>query len=94
MAATLHALRRQSLTIRVVPLSPLETGRAVFETLLGKDALIEPDQLRTPRPVAVQTKAALPTGFLVLGAVLLAVLALNERFTGRLGLPDARRSPA
>jgi hypothetical protein len=94
LARTLHALRRESLTIRVVPLSPLQTGRAVFETVLGKDALIEPDQLRTPRPVAVQTKAALPVGFLVLGGLLLALLALNERFAGRLGLPQTRREPA
>lgn len=94
LARTLHALRRQSLTIRVVPLSPLQTGRAVFETLLGKDALIEPDQLRTPRAVAVRTKAALPVGFLVLGGLLLAVLALNERFAGRLGLPRTRGEPA
>ena len=65
-----------------------------LETLLGKDALIEPDQLRTPRPVAVQTKAALPVGFLVLGGLLLAVLALNERFAGRLGLPRTRSEPA
>jgi hypothetical protein len=94
LARTLHALRRQSLTIRVVPLSPLQAGRSVFETLLGQDALIEPDQLRTPQRVAVQTQATLPVEFLVLGGVLLAVLALNERLTGRLGLPGTRRRPA
>lgn len=94
LARTLHALRRQSLTIRVVPLSPLQTGRTVFETLLGKEALIEPSQLRTPERVAVKTKAALPVGFLVLCGILLAVLAANERFAGRLGLPRVRREPA
>jgi hypothetical protein len=94
LARTLHSLRRQSLTIRVVPLSPLQTSRSVFETLLGKDALIEPSQLQTPRRVAVETKAALPTEFLLLGGILLAVLAANERFAGRLGLPRARKEPA
>jgi len=94
LARTLHALRRQSLTIRVVPLSPLEAGRTVFETLLGQDALIEPSQLRNPQRVAVKTQAALPVGFLVLGGILLAVLAANERFAGRLGLPPMRRQRA
>jgi hypothetical protein len=94
LARTLHSLRRQSLTIRVVPLSPLQTGRAVFETLLGEDAFIEPTQLRTPERVAVKTQAALPVGFLVFGVLLLAVLAANERFAGRLGLPRPRREPA
>lgn len=94
LARTLHALRGQSLTIRVVPLSPLQTSRSVFETLLGKDALIEPAQLQTPRRVAVETKAALPAEFLLLGGILLAVLAANERFAGRLGLPRARKKPA
>jgi hypothetical protein len=94
LARTLHTLRRQSLTIRVVPLSPLKTGRTVFETLLGKDALIEPSQLRNPQRVAVKTQAPLPTGFLVLGGILLAVLATHERLAGRLGLPRTRRQPA
>lgn len=93
LARTLHALRRQSLTIRVVPLSALQTSRSVFETVLGKDALIEPAQLQTPQRVAVETKAALPAEFLLLGGILLAVLAANERFAGRLGLPRVRKEP-
>lgn len=94
LARTLHALRRQSLTIRVVPLSPLRAGRSVFETLLGKEALIEPAQLEIPQRVTVKTEASLPVGFLILGGILLAVLAANERFAGRLGLPHASREPA
>jgi hypothetical protein len=94
LARTLHELKRQSLVVRVVALSPLQAGRAVFETLLGKDALIEPSQLRNPQRVTVKTQSALPTGFLVLGGILLAVLAANERFAGRLGLPRMRRQHA
>ena len=94
LARTLHELRGQSLTIRVVPLSPLQTSRSVFETLLGEDALIEPAQLQTPQRVTVETKAALPAEFLLLGGILLAVLAANERFAGRLGLPRAGKEPA
>lgn len=94
LARTLHELNRQSLTVRVVALSPLQAGRTVFETLLGKDALIEPSQLRSPQRVTVKTSSALPTGFLILGGILLAVLAANERFAGRLGLPPMRRQNA
>jgi len=94
LARTLHELHRQSLIVRVVALSPLQAGRTVFETLLGKDALIEPSQLRNPQRVTVKTQSALPTGFLVLGGILLAVLAANERFAGRLGLPPMRRQDA
>jgi hypothetical protein len=94
LARTLHELKRQSLIVRVVALSPLQAGRAVFETLLGKDALIEPSQLRNPQRVTVKTQSALPTGFLLLGGILLAVLAANERFAGRLGLPPMQRQDA
>lgn len=94
LARTLHELNRQSLIVRVVALSPLQAGRTVFETLLGKDALIEPSQLRNPQRVTVKTSSALPTGFLILGGILLAVLAANERFAGRLGLPSMRRQDA
>lgn len=94
LARTLHELNRQSLIVRVVALSPLQAGRTVFETLLGKDALIEPSQLRNPQRVTVKTSSALPTGFLILGGILLAVLAANERFAGRLGLPPMRRQDA
>ena len=94
LAQTLHELRRQSITIGVVALSPLQAGRAVFEGLLGKSALIEPAQLRSPRLEWTKTQVDLPAGFLVLGGFLLVVLAAHERFAGRLSLPRARKSHA
>jgi len=42
----------------------------------------------------VRTRAAVPDGFIVLGGILLAVLAANERFAGCLGLPRMRKDPA
>jgi hypothetical protein len=91
LARTLDELRRQSLTIRVVALSPLKAGRTVFEELLGEGALIEPSELRNPQRVLTKTREELPTEFLVLGALLLAMVAAHERFAGRLGLPRARK---
>jgi len=94
LARTLNELRRQSIPIRVVALSPLRDGRAVFEGLLGKSALIEPSQLRNPQPVWEKRRVELPMEFLVLGGLLFGVLAAHERFAGRLGLPHPRRTPA
>ena len=93
LAQTLHELR-QSITIRVVALSPLPAGRTIFEGLLGKSALIPPSELEDPQRVLTRTQAERPSGFLLLGGVLLVVLAAHERFAGRLGLPQARKSPA
>jgi len=94
LARALHELRRQPVTIRVVPLAPLKAGRTVFEQLLGKSVFIEPSELREPQRVLTRTQAPLPTGFLVLGGVLLALLAAHERFAGRLGLPRIGRQHA
>jgi hypothetical protein len=94
LARTLDELRRQSLTIRVVPLSPLKAGRTVFEELLGKNALIAPSELRNPQRVLTKAREELPARFLVLGGLLLAMLAAYERFAGRLGLPRARQRHA
>jgi hypothetical protein len=91
LARTLHELRRQSITIRVVALSPLKDGRTVFEGLLGESALISPSQLRNPQRVWTSARVERPAGFVVLGGFLLAVLAAHERFAGRLGLPRARK---
>jgi hypothetical protein len=90
LARTLHELKQQSITIRVVALSPLKAGRTVFENLLGKNALIAPAELRNPRQVLAEAEATLPAGLLLLGGFVLAVLAAHERFAGRLGLPRAQ----
>lgn len=94
LARTLHELRRQSITIRVVALSPLKDGRTVFEGLLGESALISPSQLRNPQRVWTSGRVERPAGFLVLGGFLLAVLAAHERLAGRLGLLRARKRHA
>jgi hypothetical protein len=90
LASTLHELRRQSITVRVIPLSPLNDGRAIFEGLLGSDAMIPASQIGGPAPVQLQTRVGLPAGLLVFGGLLLAMLAAYELLAGRLGLPRAR----
>lgn len=87
LARTLNELRRQSITIKVVALSPLKDGRTIFEGLLGKSALIAPSQLREPQRLWKKSRVERPAEFLVLGGFFLAALAAHERFAGRLGLP-------
>jgi hypothetical protein len=94
LARTLHDLRRLSITVRVIPLSPLNDGRTIFEGLLGKSAFIPPGRMEGAQPVPTETRVELPTGLLVLGGLLLSVLAAHERFAGRLGLPRTRRRHA
>lgn len=91
LARTLAGLRRQSIDVRVVALSPLRQGREIFEGLLGKSALLAPAELQDPPQAWSSTDDRLPTGFLVLGGLLLAALAAHEVLAGRLGLPRLGR---
>ena len=90
LVRVLHQLRRESIAVRVVPLSPLSDGRTIFEGLLGKRALVEPTEIEDPEPVWSGTRIGLDAGLLLFGGLLLAVLAAHEYFAGRLGLPRAR----
>lgn len=90
MTRTIQELRKRSVTIRVVPISALSTGRTIYEGLLGSSAFVEPSKIRAPEAARTETRVELPTGLLVFGAILFVVLALHERFAGVLGLPSAR----
>lgn len=94
LVRVLQELRRQSIDVRVVPLSPLKDGRTIFEGLLGKSALIKPSEIGGRQSVWSETHVELPAAFLLFGGLLLGVLAAHERFAGRLGLPRVRRSHA
>jgi hypothetical protein len=94
LGRTLARLRRSGITVRALPLSASSDGITLFERLLGQDAFlpsIEPS--RGPVP---QIKSSLhgktPVGILVAGSLLFLILALHERFAGRLTLPRAKRS--
>ena len=90
LVRVLRQLRRESIAVRVVPLSPLSDGRTIFEGLLGKSAIVAPTEIQNPEPVWTGTSVGLDSGLLLFGALLLAVLAAHEHLAGRLGLPRAR----
>jgi hypothetical protein len=94
LARTLQGLQDASIGVKVVPLTPLRDGRKIFEGLLGKQALIAPSRVANAEPLPGDTSSSLPVALLVLGALVLVVLALHERFGGRLGLPPREGRPA
>jgi hypothetical protein len=94
LARTLQGLQDAGIGVKVVPLSPLREGRTIFEGLLGKRALIPPSRVASSEPLPTGPSSGLPVALLVLGGLVLVVLALHERFGGRLGLPSPEGRPA
>jgi hypothetical protein len=94
LARTLQGLQDAGIGVKVVPLSPLREGRTIFEGLLGKQALIPPSRVASSQPLPTGPSSGLPIALLVLGGLVLVVLALHERFGGRLGLPSPEGRPA
>ncbi len=94
LARTLEALRQESVAVRVVPLSPLKDGQAIFEGLLGKSALLTPSKIVGSQPVWAKAHVGLPAEFILLGGLLLTVLAAHERLVGRLALPRTEKGNA
>lgn len=87
LARTLQQLARESISVHVVPLTPLRDGRTIFEGLLGKDAMIAPARIAGSAPLPAGQSAAFPFWLAGCGLLLLVVLALHERLAGALALP-------
>jgi hypothetical protein len=77
--------RAQKIPIHVVPLAPFEDDRFFFERILGKEAFVDHADM-TPGLDARRRaeRAGVPEGLAGLAVILLALLALNEHFCGRL----------
>ena len=84
--------RRQGIDLRVIPLFPGVEDREFFESLAGKDAMIRDVELiRNTRVHQRQTLVgAFPWLLAGFAAGLLALLAVNERWLGRLSWSVAR----
>jgi hypothetical protein len=93
MTRTVADLRRDSVDLRVVPISPSSDGLRLFGELLGEKGFAK---LRSDGGEGRVFESALgggvPTTLLALGGLLFLALALHERFAGRLGLPRGGRS--
>jgi hypothetical protein len=85
----LSRLRRSHIPVRLVPLSPSSDAVNLFQSLLGRDAFlnpVEPSAGGVPQ-IRSALRGRLPLGLLVASALLFVTLALHERYAGRLTLP-------
>ena len=95
MTRTVQDLQRKSIDMRVVPIAASGDGIRLYEGLLGPDAFRElPGGGGEERQFENTIGSRLPTGLLLLGALLFAALAFHERFSGRLALPRERGGTA
>ncbi|HET7572096.1 MAG TPA: VWA domain-containing protein [Gaiellaceae bacterium] len=79
------ALRRAHIPVRIVPLFAEADNKALFAALFGRDAFVDPSVFRHRAGHAVQTVAATTAWtLLALGAVIVLLLAANERLQARL----------
>ena len=88
----LVAYRRANINLRVIPLFPAPEDRAFFESLVGKGAFIGDVELLQNRQVRQNQTlvGAFPWALGGFAVALLALLALNERWLGRLSWSPAR----
>jgi len=97
LADAVTALQRKHIVVRIVPLFPRPENTALWESLVGKDAIVASPTL-PDSPIAAAKKEAqpfhpgLPSSLLALGALLVLVLAANERWCGRLVLRREARA--
>jgi hypothetical protein len=86
LAAEIARLREEGMTIRIVPLSPTAEKRALIEQLTGPSAVLrdpgEAGAVRAPEERSLRGLA--PWTFVLVGALLILLLAGNERALSRL----------
>jgi hypothetical protein len=86
LASEIARLRGDGMTIRIVPLAPSAEKRALVERLTGPSALLrDPGEAGAVRAPEERTlRGAAPWAFVFVGALLVLLLAWNERALTRL----------
>lgn len=86
LSNALVAVRRSGYEIRVIPAGALPENQAFFERILGRTALLAGADPESPvaTPAERGLGGILPWRFLLLAALVVALLAVNERSLGRL----------
>jgi hypothetical protein len=89
----IQQLQREKVDLKIVPMSASGDSLRLYQGLLGPKAFSElPGSTGDERRFESALGAGVPTGLLVLGALLFGVLALHEGFAGRLALPREGRA--
>lgn len=83
-------LRTEHIPVRIVPLFAAAPDKALFASLFGDNAFVDPHVFtHTAKRHAASVAAPQPWLLLLLGAALVLLLAGNERWNGRLELGEA-----
>lgn len=96
IAKAVGDIRRAGLALRIVPLFPLPQNLALWESVAGRDAIAATPTLPPNSKAALEQEAhpfrpGVSALLLTMSALLVALLALNERLCGRLALvPEGR----
>jgi hypothetical protein len=89
----LQDIERSDIDVRIVPMSASGDSLRLYQGLVGPKAFASlPAVSGDERTFESALGSGVPTGLLVLGGLLFAVLALHEQFAGRLALPRAKGS--
>lgn len=86
VSQALVELRRDGIELRIVPLSPLPEHLAFFEQLVGRSAFLAESEPESRVATAPERRlgGALPWAFLLVGALLIGLVAVDERLLSRL----------
>lgn len=90
LTRTVEDLRRSSIRLRVVGLSPSSDARLIFAGLMQEGPFRPSPSGREEAAGSSATAVGLPTALLVLGALSLLALAAHERFGGMLAIVPGR----
>jgi hypothetical protein len=91
LTRTVESLRRSSIELRVVALSPSSDARLIFEGLLQEGAFeAAPDDGEEKVGDESSRPAAPPTSLLILAALVFLALAAHERYAGMLAITSRR----
>jgi hypothetical protein len=83
-------LREENVPVRIVPMFATKANRTYFASLFGDSAFVDPSVFRHRAHKQVQPIAAAePWALIGLGALLVLLLAGNERWNGRLEVEPA-----
>jgi hypothetical protein len=91
----LLSLRRDPrVTLRIVPLFPIAEDQAFFERLIGKKPFVNPAALEFQARGESHSRflGGTPTSFLIVAALLLLALAVNELVCARVYIPAQQES--
>jgi hypothetical protein len=99
LPALLTQLRETEVSVRILPVDARPEQQSFFERVLGPDAFVDVDEAQavatasgSERDLFRLAEEGMPWLFALFAAVLLALLAANERLCGRLVLPPPLRS--